>query len=86
MAQVRYRQQPQPCTVLVDPRDGSLQVGFADTQRAVAPGQSVVLYEADTCLGGAVIARTDAPLECEGTPPAATPHGEPAHAGEGVAA
>ena len=36
---------------------------FARPQRAVTPGQSVVLYDGDVCLGGAVIAATDAPLE-----------------------
>ncbi|MFX5797497.1 aminomethyltransferase beta-barrel domain-containing protein, partial [Acinetobacter baumannii] len=30
---------------------------------AVTPGQSVVLYDGEICLGGAVIERTDAPLE-----------------------
>ena len=42
---------------------GALEVAFAHPQRAVTPGQSVVLYHGDTCLGGAVIAATDAPLE-----------------------
>ncbi|RBK86124.1 tRNA 2-thiouridine(34) synthase MnmA, partial [Xanthomonas oryzae pv. oryzae] len=32
-------------------------------QRAVTPGQSLVLYDGKECLGGAVIAATDAPLE-----------------------
>ena len=41
--------------------DGSLQIDFDGAQRAVTPGQSVVLYADDICLGGAVIARTDAP-------------------------
>lgn len=59
-AQVRYRQQDQPCLVQVE-ADGSLQVRFDDPQRAVTPGQSVVLYADAVCLGGAVIARTDAP-------------------------
>jgi tRNA-specific 2-thiouridylase len=61
-AQTRYRQADVPCSVdVVD--DGSLKVHFQDSQRAVTPGQSVVLYRGDECLGGAVIARTDAPLE-----------------------
>ena len=42
---------------------GRLSVAFASPQRAVTPGQSLVLYRGDECLGGAVIAATDAPLE-----------------------
>ena len=61
-AQTRYRQQDEPCRVSVA-EDGSLVVHFNQPQRAVTPGQSVVLYQGDECLGGAVIARTDAPLE-----------------------
>ena len=61
-AQTRYRQPDQACSVEVAD-DGSLQVRFELPQRAVTPGQSVVLYHADVCLGGAVIAATDAPLE-----------------------
>jgi tRNA-uridine 2-sulfurtransferase len=61
-AKTRYRQPDQACSVeLLD--DGRLRVRFASRQRAVTPGQSVVLYRDDECLGGAVIARTDAPLE-----------------------
>ena len=61
-AQVRYRQHAQPCEVeTMD--DGTLRVRFAREQRAVTPGQSLVLYDGDRCLGGAVIAGTDAPLE-----------------------
>ena len=43
--------------------DGSLDIRFPRPQRAVTPGQSVVLYAGEECLGGAVIAATDAPLE-----------------------
>ncbi|MEO6365910.1 MAG: tRNA 2-thiouridine(34) synthase MnmA [Luteimonas sp.] len=61
-AQTRYRQAEEPCDVeVVD--NGSLRVRFAGPQRAVTPGQSLVLYRGDECLGGAVILSTDAPLE-----------------------
>ncbi len=53
-AKVRYRQQSQPCIVTaID--DNSLFLTFDTPQRAVTPGQSVVLYDADICLGGAII-------------------------------
>ena len=61
-AQTRYRQPDQDCEVQVLD-NGSLSVRFREPQRAVTPGQSLVLYDGDTCLGGAVIASTDAPLE-----------------------
>lgn len=61
-AQTRYRQADEPCTVTVED-DGTLGVRFARPQRAVTPGQSLVLYDGAECLGGAVIAATDAPLE-----------------------
>ena len=53
---VRYRQDDQECTVeLLEP--GRLNVTFSDPQRAVAPGQFVVFYAENCCLGGAVIDR-----------------------------
>lgn len=61
-AQTRYRQPDEACEVEVQD-DGCLQVRFARPQRAVTPGQSLVLYDGEVCLGGAVIAATDAPLE-----------------------
>ncbi|KRD39800.1 tRNA-specific 2-thiouridylase [Lysobacter sp. Root916] len=61
-AQTRYRQPDEACEVEVLD-DGRLQVRFARPQRAVTPGQSLVLYDGEVCLGGAVIAATDAPLE-----------------------
>ena len=61
-AQTRYRQREEPCEVTVRD-DGSLEVRFALPQRAVTPGQSLVLYSDAECLGGAVILSTDAPLE-----------------------
>ena len=56
-AKVRYRQADQPCTVTKTP-DGDLEVVFASPQRAVAPGQFVVFYDGERCLGGAVIDTT----------------------------
>ena len=63
-AQTRYRQRDEECTVEVAD-DGTLAVRFARGQRAVTPGQSLVLYAGDVCLGGAVIARTDASIPKE---------------------
>ncbi len=60
-AKVRYRQRDQACSVEV--RDGLVEVRFASPQRAVTPGQSVVFYQDDVCLGGAVIESSNAPVE-----------------------
>ena len=53
-AKVRYRQRDQACDVVQNP-DGTLTVSFDKAQRAIAPGQFVVFYADDRCLGGAVI-------------------------------
>jgi len=53
-AKTRYRQNDQEC-VVTTLADGLLQVSFAQAQRAVTPGQSVVFYSGDLCLGGGVI-------------------------------
>jgi len=62
LAQTRYRQLAQDCTVHLRP-DGGVDVVFAEPQRAVTPGQSLVLYRGQECLGGAVIAATNSPLD-----------------------
>jgi tRNA-specific 2-thiouridylase len=36
----------------VDPRSGGFRVEFREPQRAVAPGQSAVIYRGDEVLGG----------------------------------
>jgi tRNA-specific 2-thiouridylase len=59
-AKTRYRQTDAACRVTVRD-DGSVAVAFEAPQRAVTPGQSVVFYRDAICLGGAVIATTDAP-------------------------
>ncbi len=52
-AKIRYRQTDQPCEVTLTGENAT--VDFAEPQRAVAPGQFVVFYQGDECLGGAVI-------------------------------
>jgi tRNA-specific 2-thiouridylase len=53
-AKVRYRQADQDCMVR-DLGDGVIDVRFDESQRAVAPGQFVVFYDGERCLGGATI-------------------------------
>lgn len=52
-AKTRYRQPDQEC-LLVETANG-YHVHFAEPQRAVTPGQSVVFYDGEICLGGGVI-------------------------------
>lgn len=54
MAKIRYRQLDQPCRVEALTED-HVEVCFAEPQRAITPGQSVVFYQNDECLGGGVI-------------------------------
>jgi tRNA-specific 2-thiouridylase len=53
-AKTRYRQADAACTVerLLE---SEIRVDFATPQWAVTPGQSVVLYDGEVCLGGGVI-------------------------------
>lgn len=53
-ARLRHRQPLQDCEVVRLDADGCI-VRFDQRQRAVTPGQSIVFYRADECLGGAVI-------------------------------
>jgi tRNA-uridine 2-sulfurtransferase len=53
-AKIRYRQTEQPCQV-IQLENNTIAVHFDQPQRAVTPGQSVVFYAGDICLGGAVI-------------------------------
>lgn len=54
-AKTRYRQPDQACTVEHDEASGGLAVRFDEPQRAITPGQYIVFYQQDHCLGGAVI-------------------------------
>ncbi|HXC40766.1 MAG TPA: tRNA 2-thiouridine(34) synthase MnmA [Burkholderiales bacterium] len=53
-AKNRYRQADAPSRLLRI-EDGRMEVGFLQPQWAVTPGQSVVLYSGEVCLGGGVI-------------------------------
>jgi len=53
-AKTRYRQADAPCT-LSRVLENGIEVDFATPQWAVTPGQSVVLYDGEACLGGGVI-------------------------------
>lgn len=53
-AKFRYRQ-PDQGVKLVQEEDGSCHITFDQPQRAITPGQAVVLYAGDECLGGGTI-------------------------------
>lgn len=66
-AKTRYRQPDQACAVrLLD--SGRLDVEFDEPQRAPAPGQYLVLYAGERCLGGAAIVESEAPTPAEAVP------------------
>lgn len=56
-AKIRYRMAEQPCTAWQTGED-TLRLTFDSPQRAITPGQTVVLYDGDLVLGGAVIERS----------------------------
>jgi tRNA-specific 2-thiouridylase len=53
-AKIRYRQQDSGCR-LVSIEDDSAVVEFDQAQRAITPGQALVFYLDEQCLGGGVI-------------------------------
>ncbi|HEY4532503.1 MAG TPA: tRNA 2-thiouridine(34) synthase MnmA [Kurthia sp.] len=53
-AKFRYRQTDVPVEVEIL-EDGRWNVTFSEATRAITPGQSVVLYDGDECLGGGTI-------------------------------
>lgn len=52
-ARIRYRQPLEQCAVTIV--GDKLRVTFVQPQRAVTPGQSIVFYDNNICLGGATI-------------------------------
>ena len=57
-AKTRYRQTDQACEIR-PVGDACCEVLFEQPQWAVTPGQSVVFYQGDICLGGGIIDTTD---------------------------
>lgn len=57
-AKIRYRQDDVACTI--EPGEaGRIWVAFDEPQRAITPRQSIVFYDGDVCLGGAMIHRAE---------------------------
>ena len=52
-AKIRYGSQIAACTVAED--ENFLRVTFAEKRRAVTPGQSIVFYDGEEVIGGAII-------------------------------
>jgi tRNA-specific 2-thiouridylase len=53
-AKIRYRQPDQAC-IVTRTGEASLEALFDEPQRTPTPGQFIVLYDGDRCLGGATI-------------------------------
>ena len=53
-AKIRYRMDDAPC-IIKKITPNSIKVEFLEPQFAIAPGQSIVFYNKDECLGGGVI-------------------------------
>ena len=60
-AKTRYRMPDAACTV--EATDGVMRATFDAPQWAPTPGQYLVLYDGDTCLGGAVIVEPSSAAE-----------------------
>lgn len=55
-AKIRYRQEPQPAKLKED-KNKDIIVDFNEKQRAIAPGQTIVAYKGEECLGSGIISR-----------------------------
>jgi tRNA-specific 2-thiouridylase len=52
-AKIRYKSKE--AEAILVPRDDSVDVHFTQPQKAIAPGQAIVFYNADEVLGGGII-------------------------------
>ena len=53
-AKIRYRSKDKPCKIEIL-ENNKISVKFHEPRFAITPGQSIVFYEKNVCLGGAVI-------------------------------
>ncbi len=60
LVKTRYRQREQPVRVV--PEGDRVRLGFAQPQRAVTAGQSLVCYQGDAVVGGGVISAREKPF------------------------
>lgn len=54
-ARIRYRQPLQSCRIAQSSSEGEFLVTFDNPQPSISPGQSLVIYDGEICLGGGVI-------------------------------
>lgn len=54
-AKIRYRQTETTCTLVPLSTENEIRVEFEQAQWAITPGQSIVFYQDESCLGGGVI-------------------------------
>jgi len=54
LAKIRYRQEPQEATLKMN-KEKDIIVTFKEKQRAIAPGQTIVAYKGDECIGSWII-------------------------------
>ncbi len=74
-AKTRYRQQDAHVE-LIKSESGRVTLNFQEPQWAVTPGQSVVLYDGDVCLGGGVIESFVPQMSLAHLPPMVLPTGK----------
>jgi len=53
-AKIRYRQKDQKC-IIVNIENGIASIKFTDKQFSPTPGQSIVFYDGEQCIGGGII-------------------------------
>jgi tRNA-specific 2-thiouridylase len=58
-AKIRYRAEEVPCQItnIQENKEGKVTISFKEKQRAISPGQSVVLYKKDLVVGGGIITK-----------------------------